>query len=274
MTRLMIMAVLLPVLAFVSPSWAELDLDKEVLVVPDTHDVKPYIWNVERNPKGYELVMDSGTPADGRFSFEVRQETADDIQEMHIFVTDSDLHFFQHLRPLLSGGRYTFTLEIPRTDTYRFEIVFRTGAGWMDLKKDIKLKGGNKIPDNPERDAGYAVKVKLIPRKVYAEHVVTFLFDLTYKESPVRDIEKMEGTDMQLASWDEDLREFIYATARQSFGGPEVAVSAVFMKPGKRAVFAEFRHRGGMRKIDFVIDVLAEPRQHDNAIENIRPSSD
>ena len=270
----MIISVLLPVLAFASSSRAELDLDKEVLVVPDTHDVKPYVWNVARNPKGYGLVMDSGTPKDGKFSFEIRQDTPEDIREMHVFVTDSDLHFFQHLRPLLSGGRYTFVLQIPRTDTYRFEIVFRTGSEWINLKKDMKLKGDNQIPDNPERDAGYAVKVKLIPRKVYAEHVVTFLFDLTYRGGPVRDIEKVEGAVMQLASWDEDLREFIYTTSKQSLGGPEVAVSAVFMRPGKRAVFAEFRHRGEMRKIDLVIDVLAEPRQPDNAIENIRPSSD
>ncbi|MDP2158083.1 MAG: hypothetical protein Q8K68_10300, partial [Nitrospirota bacterium] len=53
-----------------SISWAELDLDQEVLIVPDTHNEKPYIWHVARNPEGYELVMNSGdqaSSADGRF---------------------------------------------------------------------------------------------------------------------------------------------------------------------------------------------------------------
>lgn len=262
-------------LAFPSLSAAELDLDQEVLIVPDTHDAKPYIWNVARNPRGYELVMNEATQrdtADRRFSFEIRQDSPKDIQEVHVFVTDRDLHFFRHIRPLLSGGKYGFPLEVTGTDTYRFEVVFRTGDGWISLKKDVRIQGRGKTPDEQDPDRGYGVKVKLIPRTVYAEHVVTFLFGLTYDGAPISDIEKVDGTDMRLASWDEDLKEFVYAASRQNLGGPEVAVSAVFMRPGKRAVFAEFSHQGRTRKIDFVIDVLAEPTMDRNAIENIRPA--
>lgn len=275
MKKTVISVLLLFVLAFPSLSFAGLDLDQEVLVIPDTHDVKPYVWNVARNPRGYELVMDSGAQADSmdkRFSFEIRKDAAENIQEIHVFITDSDLHFYQHIEPLFSDGRYRFSLGIPGTDTYRFEIVFRTDRGWVNLKKDIRLKGSGKIPDDPERDKGYSAKVKLIPKKVYTEHVATFLFDLTYEGAPIRDIEKVDGTDMQLASWDEDLKEFIYATPKQNLGGPEVAVSAVFMRPGKRAVFAEFKHNGKTRKVELVIDVQAEPRRDENAIEQIRPS--
>lgn len=270
-----VLCVLLLVFAFPALSVAELDLDKDVLIIPDTHNAKPYIWDVARNPKGYELVMDeaiqSGTD-ERQFSFEISQYSVRSILEMHVFVTDSDLHFFRHISPLLSGGKYRFSLEVPRTDTYRFEIVFRTEAGWINLKKDLKVSGGGKAPDDQDVDKGYSADVKLIPRKVYAEHVVTFLFRLIHDGVPINDIEKVDGTDMRLASWDEDLKEFIYVTSKQNPGGPEVAVSAVFMRPGKRAVFADFRHQGKARKVEFVIDLLAEPPQSKDGIESLRPA--
>jgi len=257
-----------------STAYGQLDLDQEVLIVPDTHNEKPYIWHVVKDPEGYEIIMNSGdqdSPVDGRFSFKVRQEKAEKIQEMHVFITDSDLHIFRHLRPVLSDNRYSFSFFAPKTGMYRFEIVLRTEKGWLNLKKDIMLKGVGRQVENPDRDKGYGVKVKLIPQKVYAEHVVTFLFELTFNGEPIKDIEKVDGTDMQFASWDEDLQEFIYVTPKQNFGGPEVAVSAVFMRPGKRAVFTEFRHNGEMHGIDLIMDVLKEPPQVTNP-QNPKPS--
>jgi hypothetical protein len=46
----------------------------------------------------------------------------------------------------------------------------------------------------------------------------------------------------------------------------------VFMRPGKHAVFAEFRHNGYIRRIETVMDVLAEPRSDTHSIENMKPS--
>lgn len=265
-------AIALSLLVPASISGAELDLDQELLVIPDTHNEKPYIWNVARNPKGYELAMeysDQASPA--RFSFEVRKDTAEKIREVHVFITDSDIHLFRHIRPVEGDGRYQFPFEVPANGSYRFEIVLKTEKGWANLRKDVRLKGVGKQTDDPERDRGYSVNLKLIPRKVYAEHVVTFLFDIAYNGQPIRDIEKVDGTDMRFASWDEDLKEFLYVTSKQNLGGPEVAISTVFMRPGKRAVFAEFRHRGETRSIEMVVDVLMEPPQG-TYIHNLKPA--
>ena len=271
MKKGLVAAVVLFLFVVASSSAAELDLDKEVLIIPDTHNEKPYIWKVARNPKGYELVVERAANDSGRFSFEVRKETPDEVQEVHVFITDDDLQIFRHIRPVLKDGRHMFSFEAPKTGTYRFEIALKTEKGWVNLKKDMRLKGGGTQMAEPERDKGYSVNLKLIPRKVYAEHVVTFLFDLAYNGQPILDIEKVDGTDMSLASWDEDLKEFIYATPKQNLGGPEIAVSAVFMRPGKRAIFAEFRHRGETRSIEMVLDVLMEPPQG-TYIYNLKPA--
>jgi hypothetical protein len=266
------------VLGAVTTAGADLDLDKEVLVIPDTHNEKPYIWNVMRNPRGYELVMEYGGPASGlndKFSFEVKRESSIKIGEMHVFITDEDLHTFVHILPVNnSEGKYLFNFDAPATGKYRFEVVFRTDTGWVNLRQDIRLKkaSGKAEPASKPGDEDYGVKIKLYPKKIYADHVGTFLYEISYKGKPLKDIEKMDGSDIQVAAWDEDLKEFIYMTPKQNLGGPEVAVSIVFMRPGKHAVFAEFKHNGTIRRVDFVINVYREPSQDKGALPYLGPS--
>jgi len=130
MKKIFLFTLLLPIVLFSSSSWADLDLDKEVLVIPDTHNEKPYIWHVERNPSDYELVMDNNQESpNNRFSFKIQSETSAQINEMHVFITDEDLHTFAHVRPVInSDGKYAFDFNAPLTGKYRFEVVFKTHA--------------------------------------------------------------------------------------------------------------------------------------------------
>ncbi|HEX8948318.1 MAG TPA: hypothetical protein VF790_05105 [Dissulfurispiraceae bacterium] len=267
---------LLALFSFASAAHAELDFDQEVLVIPDIHNEKPYIWQVARNPKDYELVFEQSEAVagkDARFTFSVNTKSPASPGDMHVFITDDDLHAYKHLRPGFADGKYTFTYNAPWAGKYRFEIVFKTAQGWVDLKKDVKVSGGTAQRDTRvPGDEDYEIKVRIVPRVLYTEHVVTFLYEILYKGTPVKDIEKVDGSDMELATWDEDLKEFIFATPVQNLGGPEVAVSAVFRRPGKRAVFAEFRHKGVTRKVELVIYVPAEPIIQEGTIESLRPS--
>lgn len=258
-------------------AYAELDLDKEVITIPDTHNEKPYIWNVRTNPREYELIMETGKVTAGKkhdFRFSVLSKEGEEISSPHIFITDDDLHEYAHVLPEKAGGAWFFSYQAPKAGRYRFEIVFRSSKGWVDLRKDIKISGDGKTsePVNIQGEEDYHVKVRLIPKKAYAEHVVTLLYDISYKGAPLNGIEKMDGFDMHVAAWDEDLKEFLYITPKQNLGGPEVPVSIVFMRPGKHAVFAEFRHKGIVRKVEFVLDVFEEPSENKGAIENLKPS--
>ena len=98
--------------------------------------------------------------------------------------------------------------------------------------------------------------------------MVTILYEIMYKGAPLKGLEKIDGFDMQVASWDEDLKEFIFATPKQNLGGPEVAVSIVFMRPGKHAVFGEFKHKGVIRKVELVVGVQEEPKEDGGSIQN------
>lgn len=275
-----ILMVFLLLLAASFDAQAELDFGQEVLVIPDTHNEKPYIWNVQVNPHEYELILEPGQPLAGEpadFGFSINSKSGEAIGDLHVFITDKELHAYKHIKPEFNNGRYRFVYNAPWAGKYRIEVVFNAGNGWINLRKDINVKGRRADHEafGHEDDKGYSVKAKLIPRKIYAEHVVTVLYELSYNGTPIKGLEKIGGTDMQVAAWDEDLKEFIYATSKQNLGGPEVAVSFVFMRPGKHAIFAEFKHNGVIRKIDLVVNVYEEPK-HDssegNGVRDLRPS--
>lgn len=269
--------IILLVLGSAATAAAELDLEKEVLIIPDTHNEKPYIWNVERQPRGYELVLsEAPAAAGGGHSYIIRIVSSSETPkgDVHVFITDNDLHLYAHRKAVRSGEDYRFEYEAPGPGKYRLEVVFETRKGWVNLRKDIKIgrSSARSAPDNRLGDEDYQVRLKLIPKKAYAEHVVTFLYEIEYKGAPLTGLEKMDGFDMHVAAWDEDLKEFLYATPRQNMGGPEVAVSIVFMRPGKHAVFTEFKHNGIVRQVDSVILVNREYLHDAGAIENLRPA--
>ncbi|MHB8879873.1 MAG: hypothetical protein ACYC69_00020 [Thermodesulfovibrionales bacterium] len=267
---------LLILFALAPPAFGQLDLEQEVLIIPDTHNEKPYIWHVQVNPRGYELVMSDGplkADKEQLYIFKILSPTGIPEGDVHVFITDDDLHVYAHRKAAWTGDDYRFAYQAPGPGKYRLEVVFKTPRGWINLRKNIKIDGPSELAaDKIPGDEDYQVKIKLIPKKAYAEHVVTLLYEIHYRGAPVSNLEKMEDFDMQVAAWDEDLKEFIYMTPKQNFGGPEVAVSIVFMRPGNHAIFAEFKHNGYMRKIETVIDVLAEPRIDEHSIENIKPS--
>ena len=273
---------LLPLLLFflllaAAASHAQLDLEKEVLIIPDTHNEKPYMWKVLRNPKDYELNLQYDTTAGTETTFRlgIRSKGPSKIDDLHVFIADEDLHIYRHMRPVKSGdGEYLFSFKAPQAGKYRVETVFKTQEGWINLSKDVKIKGDKKSsePEVKPGDEDYSVKARLIPKRIYSEHVVTILYEIMYKGAPLKGLEKIDGFDMQVASWDEDLKEFIFATPKQNLGGPEVAVSIVFMRPGKHAVFGEFKHKGVIRKVELVVGVQEEPKEDGGSIQNLKPS--
>ncbi len=201
MKGLFFITILFSLLVSASFSWAEIDLDKEVLIIPDTHDVNPYVWNVTREPRGYKVSLTKDDQ--GQFSIELKKESSTNIGNPHVFITDEDLHNFVHLQPVSKGeGRYSFNFKAPKTGKYRFEIVFKTDSKWADIRKELTLNSeeGQKEPPVKPGDEDYGVKIKLYPKKLYAEHVSTFLYEISYKGNPLVGLEKMDGADMQLAT--------------------------------------------------------------------------
>lgn len=250
-------------------SHAQIDLEQEVLMIPDTHDAERYKWKQPWNTWGYDVRLEYGTLIagnDSEFTFSIKAKTA--INDVNVFITDKDLNVFKHLRPERENGKYKFVFNAPSQGKYRFEFVFKTDKDdWINLSENISIK--EVVSQDPAlipplvrgaEGGDYSVSVKLFPDKVYAEHVVTLLYEISYNGAPVKYPEKIDGADILLASWDKSRNEFICAGSRQNVNG-QIAASIVFMKPGRHRVFSEFMHNGAVRMVETDIDVLEEPRQ-------------
>lgn len=259
----------LSILSLVFPSllFAQLDLEQEVLIIPDTHDAEPYKWKTKWLTWGYDVRIEHGTLIagnDSEFTFGIKAKTA--VTDVNVFITDKGLNVFKHLRPDSENGKYKFIFNAPSQGEYRLEFIFKTAEDiWINLREDISVKEGVKTEIRSEEHNDYSVKVKLFPENVYAEHVVTLIYEISHRGVPVKYPEKIDGADMLIASWDKSRKEFICAGSRQNVNG-EIAVSIVFMKPGRHRVFAEFRHNGAVRVVQMDIDVLKEPRQREHGI--------
>jgi len=266
-----IMIVFLSILPVIIPSllFAQLDLEQEVLVIPDTHDAEPYKWKKSWNIRDYDLRMEYGTLIagnDSEFIFSIKTKTPKTINDVNVFITDKGLNVFKHLRPESEKGKYKFIFSAPSQGKYRLEFVFKTVEdGWINMSENISIKEGVRKEIFFEQDKTYSVNVKLFPEKVYAEHVVTLLYEINYNGTPVKYPEKMEGVDILLASWDESRKEFICAGSRQNVNG-QIAASIVFMRPGRHRFFSEFMHNGTVRVFETDIDVLEEPPQRGHGI--------
>lgn len=261
-----VVAVVFFILSVIIPSllFAQLDLEQEVISIPDTHAAQQYMWKAIINPSGYNLSTQFGKPAAGEnaeFSFAILPPEGEsfDKKSVHIFITDTDLQEYEHIRPEGTGsGKYHFTFHPPRAGRYRVEIIFRTEYGWADMIGDFRAKGGKTKEDKTEKSGEYSVQVQMIPEKAFSGHVVTFVYEIKRNGEPVSNLEKVDGFDLQVASWDRRLNEFIYATPRQNTGGPKAAVSMVFRNTGMHRVFAEFRHNGTVQGFIHTVEVEEE----------------
>jgi len=257
---------LLSALLLIIPSllYAQLDLEQEVLIIPDTHDAEPYKWNKKWLTWGYDVRLDYGTLIagnDSEFTFSIKAKTT--ATEVHVFITDKQMNVFKHLRPESENGIYKFIFNAPSQGEYRFEFVFKTDKDdWIDLSENVSIKEGVKREVLSEQYKDYSVNVKLVPDKVYAEHVVTLIYEIRYNGTPIKYPDKMDGADMLISSWDESRKDFIYTSSRQNVNG-EIAASIVFMKPGRHRVFSEFRHNGAVKVVETDIDVLEETLQRE-----------
>jgi len=155
--------------------------------------------------------------------------------------------------------------KLPEEDLRPSIYLAIVRSGWINLSENISIKEGVEREILPEADKGYSVNVKLFPDKVYADHVVTFLYEISYNGAPVKYPEKMEGADILLSSWDKSRKEFICAGSRQNVDG-KIAAGIVFMRPGKHKVFAEFKHNGAVRVFAHEIEILEEPAQREHGL--------
>ena len=126
------------------PAFCELDLEQAVLVIPDTHNEKPYIWHVAKNPRGYKLILSENRGKAGEeqtYSFRIVSPSGNRPDIVHVFITDDDLHTYAHRKAEKTEDEYHVTYRPPRPGKYRIEVVFENPKMWVNLRTDVKITG-------------------------------------------------------------------------------------------------------------------------------------
>jgi hypothetical protein len=104
------------------PAFSELDLEQEVLIIPDTHNEKPYIWHVATNPRGYELILSENRGKAGEeqtFGFRIVSPSGNRPDSVHVFITDDDLHAYIHRKGERTGDEYLCLQALARNTVWR-----------------------------------------------------------------------------------------------------------------------------------------------------------
>lgn len=235
------------------------DLTAETIELPDTHaDKSEYIWKVKRNPDGYgfELESEKGEKNSGKYALQTAVPDGVDIDSMILFFADTDLDRAGVLFPEKTADRYV--VDIPALDgEYKFELVMQTSEGVVNLSEEKSFEASGALPPVNTQSM-----LELEPKKLYAEHIASFIFHLKAGGKPVYDLEKMQGHDMLLIAWNKsfffNMSQFLFATPKKSIGGPDVAVSTVFKNPGVFVVFGFFKHNGKIDCIRKEVDMYYE----------------
>lgn len=265
---------------------AFLDFDQEVLHIPATHESKKYTWQVRENPQGFNAIfemngtVDENTPGHPGHLVKLAFPPDETVEEVHMFIVDKKFKFFTHILPdKKKDNVYAFDPEITRKGKYRIETILKMKNDWVRLNQNINFAPKTIKTENTEKESqGYTIKVKKIPGKVYADHVVTFVFEITLDGKPMTGLEKTGGSEIHLAAWGTSFfkrfGEFTYATSAQNLGGPEAAVSMVFMDNGLHKVFAQFKHRAEIHTVETEVSVYFEPVQGEKKISDMTPPTD
>ena len=257
----------------------ELDFDKEVLHIPETHETDAYIRDVPTNPDDYRLQLKK-EPQPAEFSLLVSHTDEATIDEVHVFVTDADFEHFSHIfARKKEAGRYGFAFDPPEKDEYRFEMMLKTTAGWVKSGETMDLEAAPGQPASEIKDrSGYEVIIRKFPPRIYVDHVATLVFEIIYNDTLVTDLEPIHGSEIHLAAWSSSFftrfGRFTYAAASQNLGGPEAGVSLVFKDNGRHKVFATFKHRGQIRTVETEFKVFLEPERGFGKIYQVPPAVD
>ncbi len=189
---------------------------------------------------------------------------------LHLFIVNRDLSWFAHEHPSLQpDGSFVIDQAFPADGGGEY-VLFADLAPGDDRMQVFRLPlrvEGASPPAIQLRDDAELVKTfgahtaALIttPHQLRARTEAQLTFHLEHKARPVDDLGLFLGAVGHSIIISEDTQQFIHAHAAQLTAarptGPEVSFHAVFPRPGRYKVWAQFNHRGELVTVDFVVRV-------------------
>jgi len=192
---------------------------------------------------------------------------------MHMIIVGEDLSYFAHIHPTIDAdtGIFSITNNFPEADNYKIWVDLKPKGGIQSLvkfnldkmtgapHKPIPLTGGIQSPTK-KIDEKYQVGLKA-PIEIAANTAVDIAFEVSDSEgNPITDLEPLMGAGGHAVIISSDRNEFLHVHPTQEVsldwkGGPEVAFSTSFPKPGIYKAWGQFQHNRRTITADFILNV-------------------
>ncbi len=216
----------------------------------------------------FTIVDDEG---DVLKNFEIDREKL-----LHFIVVRQDLQEFQHVHPELDVTTGIFTLRdfsFPTAGPYKVYADFVTPLSQKDadgnylnavVMKDVMIAGSYSpvalaAPEQTKAIDGYSVMLKSDPAQLFAgANMISFA--VTRDGKPVTDLENYLGSLGHTVVIRNETLDYIHAHAVQESlvkqtGNIDFHVE--FPMDGKYKLFMQFKHKGQVRTIDFMLPTVA-----------------
>lgn len=189
-------------------------------------------------------------------------------RRLHLFVISRTLDVFQHVHPeLQADGRFVLDLEVPRPDVYTLVADAYPAGGtpqmllatWItpDYRGSVFPDSSDVALDGSPKVVG-ALQVSLDSAVPRAGNAGTLTFHLADARTgaPVSDLEPYLGAPGHLVIASADLSAVMHSHPEDAVStGPAVTFEAVFPRPGRYKMWAQFQRVGSVVTAPFVVDV-------------------
>ncbi|MCH8005604.1 MAG: hypothetical protein IH888_05160 [Planctomycetes bacterium] len=217
---------------------------------------------------------------------------------LHLLMVSDDLSWYAHEHPVAqSDGSFRLSFKFPRGGEYVLFCDFSpSGAGGQVVPVTLRVQGlsGASIPlvvdvESAKQVDGYTIRLDT-SGPIYAGGEAVLSYSISRRGRPVADLEPYLGAIGHLVLISRDLKHFVHShpLGREHAGrghhvndqrgagghdehnehggfvtgstGSVVSFHARFPEAGLYKAWAEFKHRGRILTVPFVIDV--EPSEH------------
>ncbi len=193
--------------------------------------------------------------------FEVSHE-----RRLHVFIVREDLDTYAHEHPDVKSeadGTWTLAYTFPTPGKYRVYSDFKSKAHGANVTvSDVVVPGDAPAPtplvaDVAPRTFGeLTIALTLSPTPIKAGAATTLTYRVSDKAGDVTNLEPYLGAMGHLFVLGQDLVTMAHSHPEGMDKGPTVTFMAIFPKPGKYKLWAQFQRAGAIITTFDVIEVM------------------
>ena len=170
---------------------------------------------------------------------------------LHLILVRRDLAGYVHVHPRLNGDRFTASVTLPTAGIWRAYADFEVDGEKIVLGRDLFVPGGF----TPQRLSPPRATAVVDGYDIRLRRGADLTFEISRAGRPVRAVQPYLGAGGHLVAIREGDLAYLHVHPRQSSRPGTVTFETDLDKPGRYALFLQFKHRGSVHTVPFTLVV-------------------